>query len=97
MGHVGGMGIDADIRLDPVTQTEGLLVYSPLSLFLCSKQFQRIMTKQGLKFKLNTKVSQRALSVNYTRFILELQRFNISSVLRTRMKIGWIRFGDFAN
>jgi len=35
MGHVGGMGIDADI----------------------SKQFQRIMTKQGIKFKLNTKVT----------------------------------------
>lgn len=35
LGHVGGMGIDADI----------------------SKQFQRIMTKQGLKFKLNTKVT----------------------------------------
>jgi len=35
LGHVGGMGIDADI----------------------SKQFQRIMTKQGIKFKLNTKVT----------------------------------------
>jgi len=35
LGHVGGMGIDADV----------------------SKQFQRIMTKQGLKFKLNTKVT----------------------------------------
>ena len=35
LGHVGGMGIDAEI----------------------SKQFQRIMTKQGLKFKLNTKVT----------------------------------------
>ena len=34
LGHVGGMGIDAEV----------------------SKQFQRIMTKQGLKFKLNTKV-----------------------------------------
>merc|ERR1719495_1510586 len=35
LGHVGGMGIDADV----------------------SKQFQRIMTKQGIKFKLNTKVT----------------------------------------
>ena len=35
MGHVGGMGIDAEV----------------------SKQFQRIMTKQGMKFKLNTKVT----------------------------------------
>jgi len=35
LGHVGGMGIDAEI----------------------SKQFQRIMTKQGIKFKLNTKVT----------------------------------------
>ncbi len=35
LGHVGGMGIDAEI----------------------SKQFQRIMTKQGIKFKLQTKVS----------------------------------------
>lgn len=35
MGHVGGLGIDAEV----------------------SKQFQRIMTKQGLKFKLNTKVT----------------------------------------
>merc|ERR1719414_181204 len=34
LGHVGGMGIDAEI----------------------SKSFQRIMTKQGIKFKLNTKV-----------------------------------------
>ena len=37
LGHVGGMGIDAEV----------------------SKQFQRIMTKQGLKFKLNTKVSMK--------------------------------------
>jgi len=35
LGHVGGMGIDAEI----------------------SKSFQRIMTKQGIKFKLNTKVT----------------------------------------
>jgi len=35
LGHVGGMGIDAEV----------------------SKMFQRIMTKQGLKFKLNTKVT----------------------------------------
>jgi len=35
LGHVGGMGIDAEM----------------------SKQFQRIMTKQGLKFKLSTKVT----------------------------------------
>ena len=34
LGHVGGMGIDAEV----------------------SKQFQRIMAKQGLKFKLQTKV-----------------------------------------
>jgi dihydrolipoamide dehydrogenase len=35
LGHVGGMGIDAEV----------------------SKMFQRIMTKQGIKFKLNTKVT----------------------------------------
>ncbi len=35
LGHIGGMGIDAEV----------------------SKNFQRIMTKQGLKFKLNTKVT----------------------------------------
>ncbi len=35
LGHVGGLGIDAEI----------------------SKAFQRSMTKQGLKFKLNTKVT----------------------------------------
>ncbi len=35
LGHIGGMGIDAEV----------------------SKQFQRIMTKQGIKFKLNTKVT----------------------------------------
>ena len=34
LGHVGGLGIDAEI----------------------SKSFQKILTKQGLKFKLNTKV-----------------------------------------
>ncbi len=35
LGHVGGMGIDAEI----------------------SKMFQRICIKQGLKFKLQTKVT----------------------------------------
>ena len=35
LGHVGGMGIDAEV----------------------SKQFQRLMTKQGIKFRLNTKVT----------------------------------------
>lgn len=40
LGHVGGMGIDAEI----------------------SKQFQRILQKQGLKFKLSTKVTSAAKS-----------------------------------
>ena len=40
LGHVGGMGIDAEI----------------------SKSFQRIMTKQGIKFKLNTKVLAATLA-----------------------------------
>ncbi|CAG2100083.1 unnamed protein product [Medioppia subpectinata] len=35
LGHIGGLGIDAEI----------------------SKSFQKILTKQGLKFKLNTKVT----------------------------------------
>ncbi len=34
LGHVGGVGIDAEV----------------------SKQFQRIMAKQGIKFRLGTKV-----------------------------------------
>ncbi len=35
LGHVGGVGIDAEV----------------------SKQFQRIMAKQGIKFRLQTKVT----------------------------------------
>ncbi len=37
LGHVGGVGIDAEV----------------------SKQFQRIMAKQGIKFKLQTKARRR--------------------------------------
>lgn len=40
LGHIGGLGIDAEI----------------------SKAFQRILTKQGMKFKLNTKVTAASKS-----------------------------------
>ena len=49
LGHVGGMGIDAEI----------------------SKQFQRIMTKQGLKFKLNTKVTAASREGDKVRVTIE--------------------------
>lgn len=51
LGGIGGAGIDEEIAYVPPQ------LFSPPFLTLCySKQFQRLLSKQGLKFKLNTKV-----------------------------------------
>jgi pyruvate/2-oxoglutarate dehydrogenase complex dihydrolipoamide dehydrogenase (E3) component len=49
LGHVGGMGIDAEI----------------------SKMFQRICVKQGLKFKLQTKVTSASRVGDKVRITVE--------------------------
>ena len=49
LGHVGGMGIDAEI----------------------SKMFQKICVKQGLKFKLHTKVTSASRNGDKVRITVE--------------------------
>lgn len=52
LGAIGGAGIDEEIAY-----VECGSYILPFSHIACSKQFQRILTKQGIKFLLNTKVT----------------------------------------
>ena len=53
LGHVGGMGIDMEISsVKPMYNVNIILLY-----YFFSKNIQRSLKKQGLEFKLNTKVT----------------------------------------
>jgi dihydrolipoamide dehydrogenase len=54
LGAIGGAGIDEEIAY--VSRHTLRYCLNPFPIFFFSKQFQRLLTKQGLKFKLNTKV-----------------------------------------
>jgi dihydrolipoamide dehydrogenase len=53
LGGIGGAGIDEEVARVKYFS----LLFSNFANAFHSKQFQRLLTKQGLKFKLNTKVT----------------------------------------
>ena len=56
LGHVGGVGIDTEIAY-VVNKFDWFDKLSSTSLTPCSKNLQRVLKKQGLEFKMNTKVT----------------------------------------